>query len=98
VKIEQRLERGARAKQLLDDPLLLEAFASVRQAIHDKWEAAPLADRDGKHELHLMLKLLTDVKANIELFLADGQMAADKLKHLKREQSPAEHSAWRQSL
>ena len=90
MKIEQQLERGARAKQLLEDPLFNEAFTLVAQAIHEKWESAPLMDRDGAHELKLMLKLLADVRANIELALSDGQMAADKLKHLKRDQTPSE--------
>lgn len=95
MKIEEQLARGAKAKQLLDDPLFNEAFELVGKAIHEKWEHAPLSDKDGAHELKLMLKLLADVRANIELALSDGQMAADKLKHLKRDQTPAE---WRASL
>jgi hypothetical protein len=94
VSIEEQLERGARAKHVLDNPVFQEAFASVRQAILDKWENAPLSDREGKHELHLMLKLLNDVRGNLELALADGNMAADKLKHLNRDQTFAE---WRAS-
>lgn len=91
--IEKDLERGAHAKRLLEDPLLSEAFALVRHAIHDKWENAPLADIHGQHELLLMLKLLSDVRGNLEQAIADGVMATDKLKHLNRNITPAEFKA-----
>lgn len=93
MSIERDLTRGAHAKRLLDDPLLTEAFESVERAIHDKWASAPLSDRDGQHELLVMLKLMRDVRANLEHALADGNFAADKLKQLNRNQSPAEFAA-----
>jgi hypothetical protein len=93
MSIERDLTRGARAKQLLEDPLLTEAFESVEKALHDKWANAPISDRDGQHELLLMLKLMRDVRANLEHALADGNFAADKLKHLNRHLTPAEFSA-----
>ena len=94
MKLEERLERGTRAERLLKDDLLTEAFALVKQAIIENWEGAPLRDRDGAHELKLMLKLLGDVRANLEQALRDGTMAAEDLKRIKRDISPAE---WRAS-
>jgi hypothetical protein len=91
--IEKDLDRASRAKRLLEDPLLSESFELVRRAIHEKWEAAPIADLSGQHELLLMLKLLSDVRANLEQAIADGVMAADKLKHLNRHITPAEFRA-----
>lgn len=91
--LERDLTRGAHAQRLLEDTLLTEAFENVEKAIHEKWANAPLSDRDGQHELLLMLKLLRDVRANLEHALADGKFAADKLKHMNRNLSPAEFSA-----
>lgn len=82
MSLQADIERGARAKQLIDEPLITEAFASVRQAIHDRWESCPLRDHEGKHELHLMLKLLTDVRTVFETAIDDGKMAAIELKRL----------------
>jgi hypothetical protein len=93
VTIESDLTRGARAQQLLTDPLLTEAFTLVAQAIHEKWENAPLSDKEGAHELKLMLKLLSDVRANLEMAVHDGRMAQEKLKHLSRNPTPAEFNA-----
>lgn len=97
MSIENDLTRGARAKSLLEDELLTEAFTNVESAIHEKWANAPLSDREGQHELLLMLKLLRDVRANLEQALADGTFAADKLKHLQRDMTPREfRAAYRQ--
>lgn len=71
---EKRLERGARAQQLLNDPLIAEAFELVRQGIVDRWSQAPVRDRDGAHELKLMLKLLGDVHAALNQAVNDGKV------------------------
>lgn len=87
------IERANRAKQLLDDPMLTEAFESVRTAIHNLWEETPLRDAQGAHELRLMLKLLGDLRAVFEIALADGELAAMKLKEINSHVlSPAQWS------
>jgi hypothetical protein len=93
MSIEHDISRGARAEQLLNDPLLQEAFTSVRNGIVETWEAAPLRDTQGAHELKLMLKLLGDLRTVLEMTVADGKMAAVKLKELNsRVISPAQWS------
>jgi hypothetical protein len=77
--LQSDLDRGQKAERLVKDPMLAEAFELVRQAIHDQWENAPIRDHDGAHELKLMLKLLGDVRANLEHAIADGKIAALEL-------------------
>lgn len=94
MNIREDIDRGAKAEKLLSDEMLVEAFELVRAAIIEKWESAPMRDRDGAHELKLMLKLLGDVRANLEQAVNDGKLAAAELKQQKRrELSPAEFSA-----
>lgn len=71
---ELRLARASRAKQLLDDPLLTESFEMVKAGIIERWAAAPLRDRDGAHELKLMLKILIDVRAALSQAINDGKV------------------------
>lgn len=78
------IERGDRAAKLLGDPLLSDAFAAVEAAIHDQWAATPVRDRDGAHELRLMLKLLRDVRANLERAVADGKVETLRIEQEKR--------------
>ena len=77
--IEADLDRGAKAEAIFKNPLYEESFALVRQAILEQWEACPVRDHDGAHELKLMLKLLGDVRANLDRAIADGKMAAIEL-------------------
>lgn len=73
------VERATRAHAILNNPVFNEAFAMVSQAIHEAWEAAPIRDTEGQHSLKLQLKLLGDVRANLERAIADGKFAAAEL-------------------
>lgn len=92
MSLEVDVERGRKADRLLQDPMLNEAFDLVHQAIHERWEACPLRDRDGAHELRLQLKTLNDVRANLEQAIQDGKLAAAELKTQNEPLSPAQ---WR---
>ena len=70
------IDRAIRAERLLNDEDLKQAFSDVKKAIHDQWEKAPLRDEQGAHELKLMLKLLSDVRANLVRAVADGKLEA----------------------
>lgn len=89
---EEKLERANRAEKLLNDPLLIEAFDSVRNAIIQNIENAPIRDRDGVHECLLMLKLLPGVRSYLKQALSDGKVILAALEE-KRRISPAEFSA-----
>lgn len=92
--LEADRERGQKADKLLNDPMLADAFVSVKGAILEAWEATPIRDRDGAHELKLMLKLLGDVRANLERAITDGKIAAAELERQeRRELSPAQFRA-----
>lgn len=79
MSLESDVDRGQRAERLMNDPLLIEAFGTVKQAIVDGWESAPIRDVEGHHELKLMMKLLGDVRAHLERAVADGKLAAMEL-------------------
>lgn len=83
---------GTRAQHLLDDPVLKQAFDDVRAAIIERWEAAPIRDTEGAHELKLMLRILSDVRGNLELAVQNGKLAAEELRMQNRAPTPAE---WR---
>lgn len=82
--IEDEIERASKAKLVLDNPEFQRAFDQVRTAIHDVWESCPIRDTEGQHSLKLQLKLLGDVKANLERAIADGTMAALELERSRK--------------
>ena len=72
----EELRRGELARQLLQNEIYQDAVSKVREAIIDKWQQAPLRDREGHHELRLMLKLLGDLTGYIQSTMETGKMAA----------------------
>lgn len=80
MSIQDDIDRGIKAAKLIEDPLLKEAFNSVRSAITEAWAEAPIRDKDGHHELKLMLKLLADVEGYFNRAIVDGTFAAEELK------------------
>jgi hypothetical protein len=89
------LGRAAHAEQLLNDPLLQEAFASVRTAILERIESAPMADTEGAEKMRVMLKLLRDLKANFEHAVRDGQLAKFKLEEERKARALDIQFPWR---
>lgn len=89
---EAEITTGTRAQRLLEDEVLTKAFEDVRLAIIERWESAPLRDSEGHHELKLMLRLLSDVRGNLELAVHNGKLAAEALRLQQRDLTPAE---WR---
>lgn len=94
MNLADQRERGQKADKLLKDPLFDEAFGEVRQVLIEAWEQTPVRDKEGAHELKLMLKLLGDVRAILERAITDGKIAAAELERLeRRDLSPAQFRA-----
>lgn len=72
---EQEIREGNAAKRLLEDETLDKAFKDVKQAIFEAIERCPIRDTEGLHELRLMLKLLVDVRSNLESAVEAGHLA-----------------------
>ena len=69
------IERGTKADKLLKDPLLIEAFDLVKQALTNKWEHSPARDKEGREYLYLMIKATNDARGYLEQAVRDGKVA-----------------------
>ena len=78
------ISRSARAQALLENSELSAAFEAVRTALLQRIEACPIRDRDGVHELKLQLKLLVDVRANIQSVVNTGKVIEYRTNMLER--------------
>lgn len=68
-------QRANEAQYLLNHALIRDAFTEIEQAIIGQLRTCPLKDREGQHELTLMLQTLARFKAHLESHIATGQMA-----------------------
>lgn len=66
--------KSDRAKELLEDPLLQEAFQNVRDAIHRGWANTKPTDHDTKEEWHRRLFTLDSVERNLKQAIQDGKL------------------------
>lgn len=79
-----KIERAEKAQRILNDEIFKESFESVRQALLQKFEAAPVNDADGMVKVRLCLKLLNDVRANLEAVVRDGKVEEFNIQEKKR--------------
>lgn len=78
--LRKQAEQGSKAKTVLDSEPFQNAYTAVREAIIEAWENCPVRDREGAHELKLMLKIHRDIYGHLEKAVADGKFAAEELK------------------
>lgn len=70
--------RATRAKQLLDDPLLAEAFASVVKDAMQEWANTPPNGVETREGLWRMVQTVHRVKNILQTHMANGQIAKDR--------------------
>lgn len=82
-KLRKQMELAAKARTVLDSEGFQNAYKAVRDAILEQWESCPVRDREGAHELKLMLKVHTDLGKHLQKAVDDGKFAAEELKRDK---------------
>ena len=75
-QLEQDVQRGERARLLLSDDIIAEAFDTISKELLDAWQTSPARDVEGRETLWLSLKLLGQVKQHLISVAESGQMAA----------------------
>jgi len=78
-KIEKEIRAGDEAETLMEMPAFKTATESLRQAILMRWAESPIRDKEGQHELRLMLKLLDDLLGNLRVAVSNGKFACNEL-------------------
>lgn len=84
MSMTEELRRGEQARLLLQNELYTDAVEKVRQGIVDKWISCPIRDREGAHELKLMLKCLDEVTGFIKTAMETGKMAQIQLEQERK--------------
>jgi len=68
------LVRAERSKQILDDPLVREAFAGVEAGLVSAMKQSAVNDETTHHHLVLSLQALGSVRREFEKWIAGGQV------------------------
>ena len=78
-QLRHEANRGMRASDLLNDDLMIEAFATITERLSSEWANSPVRDTEGRERIWMMQKLLQSLKGHIEEVLQTGKMAALQL-------------------
>lgn len=76
---EEAIVRGQRAKAMLSDSLFIDAMQTLEADVFEAWSRCAIRDKDGQHELLLMIQTARKFKAIFEQIVATGEFAAKDL-------------------
>ena len=68
-------QRANEAKELLENPLLEEAFIQMEAAYLDDWRSSGLPDLEGRERVWLAIKVLEEVKRHLRVVVENGVIA-----------------------
>lgn len=85
LKANNEMSRGARAKALLDNELLNEAFTVLEAAYIERWRATHIDDDRGREKLFIAVNVVGKVRAHLSGVVANGHVAAKQLDELARD-------------
>lgn len=73
---EEQIRRGAEARQVLDNPLVVDAFNSIEAGLVSKWLASQAFDAAGREELYRLYLAARMFKAYFEREISGAEIAS----------------------
>jgi len=77
---EEESIRADRAKEILENPLVIEAFETIERELTKALMNSPARDAEGREKLYLMNQLLGRVKKHFASVVNNGAMAKRTIK------------------
>ncbi len=71
--------RAAAAKRLMDDPMLVEALANIRNAAITAWESTKTDQAEAREFAWLTVKVVGRIEAELQSIIDDGTIAASRV-------------------
>jgi len=77
--------RGRRAKELLDNELIVEAFKGLEDAYIAAWRSTGPLDERPREKLYLAINVVGKVRDHLQSVVANGALAREELDQLANE-------------
>jgi hypothetical protein len=84
-KLRAQQSRADRAKRLLDDELIQEAFDKIEREIDQSWKNSPADAERERYNAYLMYRLLQNFKGHFTALVATGEHARKQLLQIEQE-------------
>lgn len=79
MELEQERIRGERARQLIEDPMIVEALDMIERETIAKWEQTPARDTEGRERLWMFYVVAKKFRNTLQETMDTGKMAAIQL-------------------
>lgn len=73
--IEERVAQGNEAETLLKSPVFVEACELLEEKYINAWISSGIGDEEKREQFYLSLKVLSEVKLEIESMINSGKIA-----------------------
>lgn len=77
---DELIVRAEAARRILNDELFKESLEKLEKDIFDAWSRIPIRDKEGQHELLLMIQTARKFKALLETVLMTGEVEKKNLR------------------
>ncbi len=77
MSLEQDVERGRQAQEVLGNAVYAESYTLIEQEIYKAWQNS--RDQAEREQLHQLLRMLEKAKTVLESTMRSGKIAADQL-------------------
>lgn len=78
---EQRLSRGNRAREVLENEEFTAAFTAIEEELTAAWKQSPQRDADGRQKLFEALTMLHKIQQTLISTVESGKLALLELQH-----------------
>jgi len=78
VSLEQDVERGRRADEVLNNDVYAESYALIEQELVRLWRDS--RDKSEREDIHKLLRMLEKARNVLESTMRSGKLAADQLR------------------
>ena len=76
---EKEIQRGHRAKAILEDPIFVEALQKVSQELDHEWINSPIRDTEGREKIYMMKKMLNVLHVQLQSVMETGKLASKQI-------------------
>jgi hypothetical protein len=81
-RLQQDATRGARAKQIAEDPIVVEAFDAIRADYVEKLLSTNVMETAAREKLYMGVRVLDEVRAHFNIIVQNGAVAVSDLSSL----------------
>ena len=76
---EKEIQRGHRAKAILDDEIFAEAIQKVSTELDQEWLNSPIRDTEGREKIYMIKKMLNVILVQIQSVMETGKLASKQI-------------------